>query len=483
MTATAPIIDEKHAVSGTADEKVEYNEHGFVVLKGKALYARVTQALNPDDSNDLGRTQQSRIGYLEGVRGLLAFQFLIFTFFRLFAPAVVTETDTDGTRPAPFVAVAPSWQITLRKAFTPLLFDGNLQLVAGMILSGRCVLQTFIERRNAITLAGVAFRRPFRFVMPLTIALAFTSVLSVGGAFKYAAELSRETSNDLAMPPRIWQSSLTYFNSIVDLMMSEGFALNERGIAFLPPSTFSYVIPIIFRQTYSIMPIAWLLPYTVLRWKGIFVFVFIMAAWWSGRWSFYSSTGLAIAELMVVYLPSLPRSVNITRSGSIKFWLPLIPLTTMAAGIFLKYYFANIPEHSDYMAVHVDVETGRWIEAPDPKYAYTRLDDYFVAASALLLLELAPRAVRAGFDNALLRWLGRISFALFLTSGTVMLTLGSVIRHHLVHAMSITESSKILAAVFFATVPVSLVTAEIFWWTVEYPSVLFSKWLWAWIRT
>ncbi|KAE8196362.1 hypothetical protein A4X06_0g1430 [Tilletia controversa] len=483
--APAPFVDEKRAAAPAAEEKepVEYSEHGFVVLKGKARSSRTDFAFNPDASSDLGRTHATRIGYLEGFRGLLALQFLIFTFFRLFAPAIVTDTDRDGTKPASFIDVAPAWHSTLRKALTPVLFDGNLQLAAGIILSGRCVLQTFVERRSAITLAGTAFRRPFRFILPLAVALAFTSVLSVIGAFKHAPELSAETSNVLALPPRIWESILTYVNSIVTLMMSEGFALNERGLAFLPPSTFSFVIPIIFRQTYSIMPIAWLMPYTVLKWKAIFLMVFITASWWSGRWVFYSATGLAIAELSVVYLPIMPRSINITRSGSIKFWLPLLPLTTLALGIFLKYYFASMPEHSDFMTTHVDVVTGRWTQSPNPIYRHTRLDDYLVAASSLLLLEISPRSVRALFDNFALRWLGRISFALFLTSGTIMLSLGSLIYHHMVHSMGVTDSSKVLAAVFFATVPVSLATAEIFFWLSETTSNVAAKWLFNWIRT
>ncbi|KAE8214800.1 hypothetical protein CF327_g1842 [Tilletia walkeri] len=483
--APAPFLDEKRVVDPAIAEKeqVEYNEHGFLVLKGKTRSLRTDYAFNPSDHNDLGRSHSTRIGYLEGFRGLLALQFLIFTFFRLFAPAVVTDTDVDGTRPASFINVAPSWQNTLRKALTPVLFDGNLQLAAGMILSGRCVLQTFIERRNAITLAGAAFRRPVRFIMPLAVALAFTSVLSVAGAFKHATQLSVDTSNLLALPPRIWESTLTYVNSVVTLLMSEGFALNERGLAFLPPSTFSFVIPIIFRQTYSIMPIAWLMPYTIVKWKAVFFIVFIIASWWSGRWAFYSSTGLAIAELSVVYLPAMPRSINVTRSGSIKFWVPLVPLTTLALGIFLKYYFASMPEHSDYMATHVDATTGRWVQTPEPIYRFPRIDDYFVAASSLLLLELSPRSVRAVFDNIALRWLGRISFALFLTSGTIMLSLGSLLYHHLVHSVGVTDTSKVLAAVFLATVPVSLVTAEIFFWATEATSNVAAKWLFDWVRT
>ncbi|CAD6902281.1 unnamed protein product [Tilletia controversa] len=466
--APAPFVDEKRAAAPAAEEKepVEYSEHGFVVLKGKARSSRTDFAFNPDASSDLGRTHATRIGYLEGFRGLLALQFLIFTFFRLFAPAIVTDTDRDGTKPASFIDVAPAWHSTLRKALTPVLFDGNLQLAAGIILSGRCVLQTFVERRSAITLAGTAFRRPFRFILPLAVALAFTSVLSVIGAFKHAPELSAETSNVLALPPRIWESILTYVHFL--------FRRECQVFGF---------IPIIFRQTYSIMPIAWLMPYTVLKWKAIFLMVFITASWWSGRWVFYSATGLAIAELSVVYLPIMPRSINITRSGSIKFWLPLLPLTTLALGIFLKYYFASMPEHSDFMTTHVDVVTGRWTQSPNPIYRHTRLDDYLVAASSLLLLEISPRSVRALFNNFALRWLGRISFALFLTSGTIMLSLGSLIYHHMVHSMGVTDSSKVLAAVFFATVPVSLATAEIFFWLSETTSNVAAKWLFNWIRT
>lgn len=233
MTTQGAATTEKTRV--VVEREWERDDRGLIIGHGKERFGITPIALTEDASNDMGRSISNRIPYLEGVRGLLGIQTLLWIFFRFFAPSIVTDTALDGSRPAPFVTESPEWMTIVRKVLSPLLFDGSLQMTCFIVLMGRVTLQTYMERRSATALAGECFRRPLRLTLPVALALALTSLVAVTNGFKHANWLSDRLHNDFLIPPQVWESTIVYFNSVVTLIMAPRTIRNSRAVMSIPP--------------------------------------------------------------------------------------------------------------------------------------------------------------------------------------------------------------------------------------------------------
>lgn len=284
------------------------------------------------------------------------------------------------------------------------------------------MLTAFLERRNATSLAGAAFRRPLRFIPSIAITLAIVSIITAVGGFKSATQMSLDTSNKFAQPPQIWDSTIEYFNSVVGLFFSIRDNLTDRPVTFVPPSGILWFVPRVFQQTFTVITFSYLLPFTIFKYKFAFLLIFILVTYWIGSWAWYSLTGLMIAELTIAYLPLIGKNKNgsllgmgmgmvpLNKSG--KFRIPswLLPLFLFGLGTTLKYLWASIPERRfDEINYHTKYGGGLNRDFDTATNAYPRIDDYLVATGALFLIELNP-FVRKCFDNVVFKQLGRISF-------------------------------------------------------------------------
>ncbi|TKY88674.1 hypothetical protein EX895_002305 [Sporisorium graminicola] len=474
-----------------APSSAAYDERGYFILMPADAFDITTNAFSEDKSNDEGRKRSSRLAYLEGLRGLLGLQVLIWTFFRIFAPAIVADRDVDGVYPAAFIERSPAWQSILRKVLSPLLFDGELQACFFIILSGRASLQTFIERRQAITLAGAAFKRPFRFFLPMAITLALVSVVIAVNGFRYAPQLSSALQNQLAEPPQQWGSVLEYFNSLLFFFSTPFYFKTARATMFIPPSGTLWIVPVLFQQTYVMIILAFALPYTVLRYKNLGMLLLILTTAWVGRFSWYTLTGLLLAEWSTVYLQLLPSGkrlggkripVNGAGTRSIPAFLPGALLLVL--GVALKYiWIAALPADANRdIVAHVDGNTGRLNYATDPAAtAYPRYDNYLVATGALYLIELSPRLQRIFAARPLVH-VGRWAFSIALISGTLMLSLGSLVWFHLTHGLGWTSEAAVLGVLFVILVPASCALAEAYSRVIDDGALYAADWLFKWVR-
>ncbi|SPO29633.1 uncharacterized protein UTRI_05455 [Ustilago trichophora] len=462
-----------------------YDERGYLTLKGVDRFGLTTAPFSQDKAHDEGRKRSNRLAYLEGLRGLLGLQVLVWTFFRIFAPAIATDRDVDGVYPAAFTTVAPEWQNIVRKVLSPLLFDGELQASFFVILSGRASLHTFIERRQAITLAGAAFKRPFRFILPMAITLALVSLVIGVNGFRYAPELSSALSNQLANPPEQWNSALEYFNSLLFFFSTPFYFKTAKATTFIPPSGTLWIIPVLFQQTYVLIILAFALPYTIFRYKNLGMILLILTTAWVGRWSWYTLTGLLLAEWSTVYLQLLPsKGIPINREGSrhIPTWLPGVVFTLL--GAFFKYlWIAALPQdYNNEIVAHVDGTTGKLNYNTDPSQtAYPRYDNWLLATGLLYLVEISPLIQRI-LSTKVLVHTGRWAFSIALITGTFMLSLGSLIHHHLTVTAAWKNEAGILAVLFLALVPASCGLAEMYSRVIDDVGLWSSDWLFKWIR-
>lgn len=247
----ADTIQEKtdgNRVASAESDEVVRDERNHVVLQGKGRLGITALALKEEECNDMGRTMANRIDYLEGVRGLLGFQTLLWIFFRFFAPAIVTDSGLDGVYPATFLEESPEWMSIIRKVLSPLLFDGSLQMAGFIIITGRVSLQTFMERREPTSLAGQCVRRPIRLVIPVALALTMTSIISATNGFKYSAWLSERLKNDFLVAPVPWKSAVLYFNSLVAFFLSPKPYKTSVAVMSIPPYGVMWFVSAIFER-------------------------------------------------------------------------------------------------------------------------------------------------------------------------------------------------------------------------------------------
>ncbi len=494
--------------SSKEEEHVTLSERK--VAQGKARFGVTQEAIVLDSSNDEGRPFRSRIAYLEGVRGYLAFCTFLAVFFRIFAPAIATDMDEQGNLDPNFVAIAPAWHSTLRKALSPIAWDQTLIPHAFIILSGRVVVNTYLERRNALPLAGAALKRPMRLLPVLMVSLALTSVLTATGAFSYAnSQLSTALSlNPWANAAPIWSNTIEYFNSLVAYFFAEQFfGYYDRPFAFVPPAGILWVMPIIFQQTYTCITAAYLLPYGALRPKLLGGIFFILLCFWTGSWAWYSLSGLALAEFAIVYVPMLPASgirigqAHSRRAFHVPYWLPGLALT--ALGILLKYLWASFPNRrNDEYWAHADLNNGNLVKPylNSALTPYPRIDDWCVVVGFLYTLEVAPllQKITANFP---LVHLGRLAFgqyrvrarrlgslltvcvftAIACFSGPVMLSMGTRVDIALIQAGMTNDTSR--TGVLFAICLASTVAvSELVHWTLDLGSFKFALATWRWLR-
>lgn len=462
-----------------------YDERGYLVLKSADIFGLTPSSFTENKSNDEGRTRANRLAYLEGLRGILGIQVLLWTFFRIFAPAIVADRDIDGVYPAAFLSVAPAWQSILRKVLSPLLFDGELQASFFIILSGRASLQTFIERRQALPLAGAAFKRPFRFLIPMAITVALVSLVIAVDGFRHASLLSISLSNQLASPPAQFSSALEYWNSLFFFFSTPTYYKIARATTMIPPSGTLWIIPVLFQQTYVLIILAFTLPFTVLRYKNMGMILLILTTAWVGRFSWYTLTGLLIAEWSTVYRQVLPGGrIPLNRAGTrfVPAWVPGAVFAVV--GVIFKYlWIAGLPaDAQNEIVAHVDGNTGKLNYGVNPaQVAFPRYDNWLVATGILYLIELSPRAQRS-LSTPVLKYIGRWAFSISLISGTLMLSLGSLLRYHLTASLGWTSPAAILAVLFAALIPASLVVVEVYARLVDDAALWVADWLFRWIR-
>ncbi len=227
-----------------ANPLVERDERGFVILQGKDRWGITPIPFTDDSTCDMGRRRDQRVRWIEGLRGILGFQVLLWIFFRIFAPAIVASRDLDNQYPATFLASSPEWTEFIRKILSPVLFDGHLQQAIFIVLVGRTTMLTYIERREPVPISGACFRRPFRMAIPVAATVLFVTAVVAAGGFKYASFVGDRLDNMIAQPPKMWGSAVECWNSIVAFFYAPYAYHDARNVAFIPPSGTSWFVSI-----------------------------------------------------------------------------------------------------------------------------------------------------------------------------------------------------------------------------------------------
>lgn len=258
-------------------------------------------------------------------------------------------------------------------------------------------------------------------------------------------------------------------------------------------------VDIAFQQTYVLTVFAFTLPYTVLKYKIIGLGTMVVLSAWVARWSWYTVTGLVLAEFAVVYRSMLPdrassamaqrgqRRVSLTppkvnRLRDTLTWT--VPLAMVVLGVLFKYVWAAAaPENRNQeLLAHANLNTAKLSTNFDPlDRAYPRYDDWCLCTGLLVLIELSDTMQNLLSASALV-YLGRLGFSVALLSGTILISLGGLLHTHLVQSLHWTNPSQILFVEFLAMVPCCLLCAD--WWSrlVDDSALRLSHWFFHFAR-
>lgn len=237
-----------------------------------------------------------------------------------------------------------------------------------------------------------------------------------------------------------------------------------------------------FQQTYTLTVVAWIVPYTIFKYKimgGIFL---VALTAWVASWAWYSITGLFICEFSILYRQLLPVDQTVSfhlpkmMDRTIRIPYKAGPIFLILLGTFLKYlWIAILPsKQDDEYVFHADINTAKLLRNNNPSVeAYPRYDNWFIAAGFFILLELSP-LLRRCFSARPLVMLGRLSFSIILISGTVMMSLGSLVYQYLVEQANITNISTLTGIMFLIFIPLCLFFSFVWSIVVDQTSIKLS---------
>ncbi|CCG84675.1 protein of unknown function [Taphrina deformans PYCC 5710] len=362
--------------------------------------------------------ESTYLAWVEGLKGLLAFESFLWLFFRTFLPACVYGGLFEQE---------PAWETILRKVLSPLFWDGNLQWSFLLVLSGRVVALRFLKYGTPEAMATSIFKRPFRFLLPVVLAMSIAALINYLGGFDQLVDFQILTKQGLTTVPFRYSSVLAWLNSMFNLFWFQE-ALQAGVLAH--PAGQLWMVSYTFLQSYTIYMTMLLLPYMTREWRVKLLILFIIAAWWVNSLAWYSVTGLVIADNVATLARwgTASWKVDINKT-SLKFSIPywIIPSFLAGLGVFLKYFYAAV--RPDLFTNELNAHTSTYLVGGtleghvDYSRPTMRLDNYFVVVGVLVLIEMTPWMQKL-LSIRPLQYFGHLSFSSYLLQGCLLYTVG-----------------------------------------------------------
>jgi peptidoglycan/LPS O-acetylase OafA/YrhL len=456
-----------------ADEQLDDTDYVGADLSGPSKREKMSSIFGTAGNAYKPMQPREVITYLEGLKGLIAFEAFLWVFMRTFVPGASFESIKANPFP-------PRYQSVLREIFSPLFWDGNLQSSFFVILSARLVCVRFLRNPDATAMAGSLFRRGLRLFFPCAVALAICMALSWSGGFANVEATAVALDNRIPETPYRIPHALAWFNSVFDLFWH--ISGTQAGVRAFPTGQL-WIVSVAYQESFTVYMIMLCLPFMTKRWALSGMFLFTLCAYWVSSWAWYGGTGLMIAHVVHnmniaetaksgISLPRIKRKIS-------SYWVPAL---FFSIGVILKYVYqvAEPNKINDELILRTPIYGGglnRDFSVNEPQQ---RISSWFVVVGVLMFLELNTMLQRV-FSNPLFRYLGRISFSMFLLQGCIMYTLGLRLNF----TLQVTNAwSAPLAqfVVFAAMLPMTLICADLFTRLVDNPSKWVADYLFDWIR-
>ena len=357
------------------------------------------------DSND--RIMQDS-SWADGLRGIAALYVVASHLTLCFSRFVVTPCCADDQSRTPWLFQRPIFR---------LIASGHSWVAVFFVLLGFVnALKPIRQARNGdsepalMGLSTAAFRRSFRLVLPATAATVISWTLCQLGAY----ELSRNSDAFwlYANTPARSESLLGALLDLPNALMAT-WRLAEINVYDQPQWALVYLLQ------GSIMTFFVLLATVQLTsvWRSVTI---ALCAFWSWSWSKHIGDplvgytvfgGILLAELSISPYPAALASFSFVSMGLAPFFA--------LAGLVLMSYPSNSPDSAPWSAALHSFFTNAF-----PTSAQGSVPRLVGSTGALILclsILMSPH-LRRGLAIKPLRWLGKLSFPIYLLHGTVMRT-------------------------------------------------------------
>jgi peptidoglycan/LPS O-acetylase OafA/YrhL len=387
------------------------------------LISRLIRASRMSTSSSRITTKQSKIDYLDGLRGFAAVSVAIHHFYLAF-------WDCTGTKPP----------------FPVLLYKGTLQVLIFFVLSGRVLMDSYLKKPSFEKLYSLIIRRVFRLFLPLLgymIIWHFLRAIDYVELVKYRERVSGmcisqewhyiEIYRPLDLQKDFWDLVKMFMGKLDMLLVPAGVFWTI--VVELYGSYFVYITGFV---------------YTAIKEPILKVF-FALSMCYLGLYYDHKFVPFTLGFLMCA--ADKVEYVRMLLNNKIVEY----PLTALILRQIV--YTAN-----NWQLVHDNfiLFFGDW-DLP-----YCSYSDLWVAFLILILLHVSSLA-QIIFSLGFFKWLGNVSFGLYLAHG-LALPLGAVgIAHYLSLGYSIEAS--LLRSLTCVYLPAGLLGGALFNNFIDRPSV------------
>jgi peptidoglycan/LPS O-acetylase OafA/YrhL len=393
--------------------------------------------------------KKSSTEYLDGVRGLASFIVFIFHFTHMHYPSTNSGYGV-GQHPS-------IWQLPIiRFVYSGAAMVSIFFVVSGYVLTHRYIQKMYRHEFGTLysSLTSLTFRRALRLLLPalascvLSFICASVGFLAVpkkinhkpfnhgiAALFRYIDDESNPWTWDQYMEgyynPQLWSIALEYRGSMVVFLAVLGLARSRTCVRMGVES-------------------------------AIITHAFVHKRWDVALFM----AGMLVAE-MDVFVHSSTTLKGIMRRRSIKALLVAI----MIVGVWLSGY----PRDSGLESFGYGFLKRVW-----PHGEYRRR--FWLAIASIMILAPMPYLpfIQALFNTKLIRYLGKISFALYLVHGLGNRTIGLWLLRstgRLFGQDGYWTNVLIYVVSVILYTPVIVWWSDMFWRAIDVPSAEFAKWL------
>lgn len=371
--------------------------------------------------------QADKLGYLEGVRGAAAFMVVLFHFIMVFYPAMMTGQPGDSHHP-----------VELLFATTPLfsLYSGTFFVALFFVLSGFVLSYRFLVEKKREIVFSSACRRYLRLAYPVLFTTAFYCLLILGGM------LSMDEGNRLALV-----THSKYIINLFNYTPSLGGMLHDvllRLFFIFYENKYNYALWTMgfeFIGSFLLYICLLTLGNAKYRWWGYAAYSVLISALFKTPQLLAFMSGMMLCDLYVNgYLTRL-------RHPAFKGLLLIL-------GFYLAGYNINLTPDQ--------IEGGAysWVLATLSLTKNLFFPGWLVViagATLLLTLVINSTILQKLFASRLGKFMGKISFSVYLIHYSVLLTLGfnlfwrwqGLYGYHLAVLLSLTICLPVIIALSY----------------------------------
>jgi len=316
--------------------------------------------------------------YLYGLRGILALSSVLWIFFQLFIPALVTQTP------------GPTYQKILRIVLSPICWNESLISSFFLALSGRSICIRFLSKSSSSTFAGSIVRRMVRMSIAVGLASGISSAIFKGLGNRFLSDFKNTLPNQSISVPDVADNGLTAINAIFDMFWMVRSYYSQAANNFWPSQTI-WNISLMYQQSWTVYFLMVILPFTRPSWHFEFCLLFTLGAFWMRSWGWYDAMALLMADYVInpQLRTQMDEGLPIGKSGRIPHAVPAIAM--VIAGLAMKYCWTVFPQYineelvlSPFLDLSENTITRGEFAAADP---YPRVDNWLVIFGLLLLVE------------------------------------------------------------------------------------------------